>query len=407
MADNNEGSPFGNFSIQDTTEMGMGNRELIDGLFAETVTAESDDVSVIDKSKEKTPKTVTKETTKAPEKEIEDEEDPTKALKDLLESEEEEEEEEDTSTDKEKEPKEEPEQSENIFNTLSKELFNIGVFNKGEDEEEVEITTPEEFKERFLYEKQKGANDQLGAFLGQFGEDYQSAFQAIFVKGVNPKEYFGAYNKIEDFTSLDLTHEENQVAVIKQTLADQGLEQEAIDAEVERIKNYGDLDTVAERYHKVLIKKEATKLAQLEKESEQKLQQQQAYRAQYIKNVQTVLQDKIKNKEFDGIPLNPKIATEVQDFLLTDKYKTPTGETLTEFDKTILDLKRPENHERKVKVALLLKLLEKDPTLSTIQKAGITKKTDALFGELARQTKKTGVKKEQEKEKVKPSSWFS
>ena len=39
--------------------------------------------------------------------------------------------------------------------------------------------------------------------------------------------------------------------------------------------------------------------------------------------------------------------------LTQEKYKLPTGETLTEFDKFILELKRPENHTLKVKLALL------------------------------------------------------
>ena len=99
-------------------------------------------------------------------------------------------------------------------------------------------------------------------------------------------------------------------------------------------------------------------------------------------------QEKLKTKEFDGIPLSPKTASELQDFLLVDKYKTVSGETLTDFDKAILELKRPENHEQKVKVALLLKILEKDPTLSTIQKTGVTKKSNQLFTEVARQVQK-------------------
>ena len=105
------------------------------------------------------------------------------------------------------------------------------------------------------------------------------------------------------------------------------------------------------------------------------------------------------------IRINPKLATELQDFLLVDKWKTPSGETLTDFDRAILDMKRPENHEMKVKVGLLLKLLEKDPTLSTIQRTGVTKKSNQLFGEVARQVTKakssggTGSK-------ANPNSWF-
>ena len=194
------------------------------------------------------------------------------------------------------------------------------------------------------------------------------------------------------------------MAILKQALTDQGFDPEDVDTEVERLKNYGDLETVAAKHHKVLVKKEAAKLAQMEQQKEAQLQQQAAVKQQYYSNVQTVLQEKLKTKEFDGIPLNPKLASELQDFLLVDKYKTGSGETLTDFDRTILELKRPENHEMKVKIGLLLKILEKDPTLSTIQKTGITKKSNELFGEVARQASKSGVKSSSKSSK--PNSWF-
>jgi hypothetical protein len=203
---------------------------------------------------------------------------------------------------------------------------------------------------------------------------------------------------------MDLSQESNQIAVLKQALTDQGFEPEDVDTEVERLKNYGDLETVATKHHKVLVKKEAAKLQQMEAQSERELQQKQAIKNQYINNVQTVLQEKLKSKEFDGIPINPKLAGELQDFLLVDKYKTPSGETLTDFDRTILDLKRPENHATKVKVALLLKILEKDPTLSTIQKSGISKKSNELFGEVARQVTKSSTKSSSSPQKS--NSWF-
>jgi hypothetical protein len=289
------------------------------------------------------------------------------------------------------------------FGALAKDLFKLGVFSKDEEEEDVNISTPEEFLERFQNEKKKGAVEMVQSFIGQFGEDYQQAFDAIFVKGVNPKEYFGTYNNVVSFAEMDLSQENNQVAVIKQALADQGFEPEDVNTEVERLKNYGDLESVATKHHKVLVKKEAQKLQQMEQKAEQELQQRQAIKNQYISNVQQVLQDKLKTKEFDGIPINPKLAGELQDFLLVDKYKTASGETLTDFDKTILELKRPENHATKVKVALLLKILEKDPTLSTIQKTGVTKRSNELFGEVARQVTKV---KSTPAQQPKTNSWF-
>ena len=412
MAENLETPQMGNFSIQDTMEMGMGNTELLNDLFApETSTSSPDDIQEI---KNETPAPAPKKAAKAPEPEEAEtpKEDATKSIQDFLLGGDDDDETEEAPAPKSKKQEAAPvaeetdaeEQEVSQFAALSKDLLKLGVFSADDEEEEFNISTPEEFLERFNMEKKKGAIEVVNNFIGQFGEDYQQAFEAIFVKGVDPKEYFGTYNQIQSFAELDLSQENNQVAILKQALTDQGFDPEDVDTEVERLKNYGDLETVAAKHHKVLVKKEAAKLAQMEQKKEAQLQQQAAVKQQYYSNVQTVLQEKLKTKEFDGIPINPKLAGELQDFLLVDKYKTPSGETLTDFDRTILELKRPENHEMKVKIGLLLKILEKDPTLSTIQKTGITKKSNELFGEVARQASKSGVKSSSKSSK--PNSWF-
>jgi hypothetical protein len=428
MAENLDMPNIGNFSIQDTMDMGMGSQELLDGLFApETATGSPDDIQDIKNEPAPAPAPAKKTTSKQhaipdPAESTEDKKDePVKGIQDFLygEDDEEEGEEEDekpaaapakkaTQTTDNQEDSNDEEENEDTptsqFTALSRDLFKLGVFSKeDDDEEDATIDTPEAFLERFQAEKKKGAIEIVDNFIGQFGEDYQKAFDAIFVKGVPPLEYFGTFNQIQSFAEMDLTQESNQISILKQALADQGFEKEDIDTEVERIKNYGDLENVATKHHKVLIKKEAAKLQQIEQQREAQLQQQQAIKQQYYQNVNTVLQDKIKAKEFDGIPINPKLAGELQDFLVTDKYKTASGETLTDFDRTILELKRPENHATKVKLALIMKIMEKDPTLSTIQKTGITKKSNELFGEVARQAQKSSVKS---KSTAKPTSWF-
>jgi hypothetical protein len=414
MAENLDNPSFGNFSIENTMEMGMGNADLLNDLMSpETATGSPDDIKNID---EPTPSVPEKKAVKGTPAPLEEKEEEKVDIQSFLYADDDEEEEEADAKEVKKpttpkteesseEGSDEEEETVSQFTALSRDLFKLGVFSKEDDEEDTPVSTPEEFLERFNLEKKKGAIEVVNNFIGQFGEDYQQAFDAIFVKGVDPKEYFGTYNQIQSFSEMDLSQENNQVSIIKQALADQGFDPEDITTEVERLKNYGDLETVATKHHKVLVKKEAAKLQQMEQEREKQLQQQQAYKQQYVANVQTVLQDKLKQKEFDGIPLNPKLASELQDFLLVDKYKTSSGETLTDFDRTILELKRPENHEMKVKVALLLKIIEKDPTLSTIQKTGITKKSNDLFGEVARQASKSSVKSSNSKSS-KPNSWF-
>jgi hypothetical protein len=421
MADNLE--TMGNFSIQDTMEMGMGNQELLQGLFEpETASSNPDDVQPIIKDADAPAApdapAVPKGKDIVPPKSVDGKTDEEKQegqsmISDFLSDSDDDDDDEPAAPAKPAKPEDndasaddDDDSSEGTqFTALANDLYKLGVFTSDDDDDPQPISTAEEFLERFNEEKKKGAIETVNNFIGQFGEDYQEAFEAIFVKGVNPKEYFGTYNEIVSFAEMDLSDEMNQTRVMKQALADQGFDPEDIETEVERLKNYGDLENVATKHHKVLVKKEAAKLQQMEAKSEAELQQKAQIRNQYINNVQTILQEKVKEKEFDGIPINPKLASELQDFLLVDKWKTPSGETLTDFDRAILDMKRPENHAVKVKLGLLMKMLEKDPTLSTIQKTGVTKKSNQLFGEVARQVTKaktaggTGSKSN-------PNSWF-
>jgi hypothetical protein len=209
MAENLDTPSFGNFSIENTMEMGMGNSELLNDLMSpETSTSSPDDVKELT-AEDKAPKT---ETPSKKSKSIgetideassEKKEDASQSIQDfLLGGDDEEEEEEETSVAPAKKiqtketPSEEPSNEEtdeeepevSRFGALANDLFKLGVFSKDDEEEDVAISTPEEFLERFQEEKKKGAIEVVNNFIGQFGEDYQQAFEAIFVKGVDPKE---------------------------------------------------------------------------------------------------------------------------------------------------------------------------------------------------------------------------
>lgn len=413
MADNTDLTD--NFGILDTMDMSRGNMELMADLMSpETSTSNPDELKNITSEikEDVAPAPVAPKGKDITQKNDDDSEEKKNqnSLSDFLgdndDDEDEDEEEVKTITKKPEETVEsdEEESGSTQFSALANDLLKLGVFTKGEDDDDSPISTPEEFLERFNAEKKKGAIEVVDNFIGQFGEDYQNAFEAIFVKGANPKEYFGAYNNVVNLSELDLSEESNQVSIMKMALTEQGFDKEDVETEIERLKNYGDLETVAAKHQKVLVKKEAGKLQEIEAKAEKELQNKTAIKNQYVNNVRSIINDKLKTREFDGIPINPKIAGELQDFLLVDKYKTATGETLTDFDRAILEMKRPENHETKVKVALLLKILEKDPTLSTIQKTGITKKSNDLFGEVARQVTKDKTTKSNTN--VKPNSWY-
>jgi len=423
MADNTETPGMDGFSISDTMNMGAGNQEMINDLLG---AESSDNLEPIIKDAE--PAGTPPKQQKKPEPGKSDDEDPkpkpSTSIQDFLSGGEEEEEEGER-----EDPSKKPKAAENAlegveegaegegeedgeegeggngeatqFTALANELTSLGVFSEAEEGDEP-ITDGQGILDKFQAEKQKGSVEMVNNFIGQFGEDYQNAFNSIFVNGVDPKEYFESFNKVKSFTNMDLSVENNQRAVLKKALTNQGYEDEDINAEIERIHNYGDLETSATRHHKVLVKNETENLAQIEEKSANALKEKSAVKQEYVTNVQKILGDKLKEKGFDGIPLNPKLANELHDFLLVDKYKTPTGETLTDFDRTILDLKKPENHSTKVKIGLLLKMLEKDPTLSTIQKTGVTKKTNSMFKEVVRHVPKLkGSNKKNE-----PTKWF-
>src|SRR5690606_6235863 len=99
-----------------------------------------------------------------------------KKINSLLSSKEDEETEEVEDKEKEEEKKEEgaEDQTEaNPFTALSKELFNLGIFTKEENEAEVLIDNPQSFLDRFNSEIEKSRDRSIVNFLSQFGEDYQ------------------------------------------------------------------------------------------------------------------------------------------------------------------------------------------------------------------------------------------
>lgn len=409
MADNNLDSP--SFGIVDT--ISASSQELIDSFLDgdNSVTASPDDIKDIKADDPKKAEPV-KAAPKAEEAKAEEEKGNDFDLDLIKESDEEGEEEEEAPKPEAKKTKksaakevmegkkaeEQPEQEENPnsdgfnpFAAFSKELYKLGAFEK-DDEEEVEIPdTPEAFLETFNTQVGRKAETALQNFLSRFGDDYQAAFEAIFVNGVSPQEYFGAYNSVQNFAEMDLSSEDSQMAVVKKTLKELDYDDEDIKTEIERLKNYGDLEEVAKKHHKVLVKKEAQKLQELSERQEQVRAQQLAVKRQFASNVAQTLEEKVKVKDFDGIPINPKLADEVGEMLLVEKWKNSAGEPLTDFDVEILNLKRPENHAMKVKVALLLKILKQDPSLSTIKKSAITKQTNQLFSEVVRNQPKTSV----------------
>lgn len=274
------------------------------------------------------------------------------------------------------------------YKTLSKDLLRLGVFTKNSDDEpeDLGIEQPEQFLERFNLEKKKGAVNILDNFLSQFGEDYRKMFDAVFVNGVKPQEYLNSFAKIEAISEMNLEDESNQERVIRAYYKDLKWDEQKIESRIAKLKDYGDLEDEAKTFHEVLLNKEKEKAASIERQKAEEIQEQKNKELNTKKSYQRILHEKLKAQEIDGIPLTEKDAKEALDYLTEKKYKLASGELLSEYDKDLMELNRPENHELKIKLGLLLR---KKLDLTSVKKTTISKKSDQLFTLTTRNAKNT------------------
>lgn len=279
---------------------------------------------------------------------------------------------------------------ESQFASLSKELHNLSVFTTEEGEEPVIAETPEEFLELFNQEKTKGATTWLNNFLGRFGEDRRELFEAIFIDGVNPETYLPVYNEVQAIGSLDLEIENNQEKVLKIYYKKAGWSEDKINSKIERLKLYSDLEDEAKTVHPILLKDEEQKLKDSTEGERRKQESLQESERDYKEGLLKVMQEKLKVKSFDGIPFSDKDAVAADKFLTEKKWKTPQGELLTDFDKFILDSRKPENLRYRAMITLLAL---NDFDFSKIEKRAISKESNSLFSSLVTQKDKKQVSK--------------
>ncbi len=272
--------------------------------------------------------------------------------------------------------------TDSTFGSLAKDLLKLGIFTERDEDSTTPITTPEAFKERWIKEKQEQANKDVYDFLmSKHGDEGVEAFDAIFVKGVSPKEYLAKFDAVQTMENLDLSSEDNQKRVYRELYRKQGLSEDKIEKKLQKAIDYGDLEEEATIAHEILLKQEREnmedELDQAAQEAQLKIKQSNEYK----NNLNVILSEKLKQKEFDGIPLTDKVARETYDFLTTEKWQLPSGDRLTDFDKYILELKDPKNHEIKVKLGLLLK---NNLDLTKIKMKQLSEKNNTLFNNLAR-----------------------
>lgn len=273
---------------------------------------------------------------------------------------------------------------ENEVVTLAKDLYGMGLLTKESEDEEVP-STQEELRDRLFEEKKKGANEIIANFLSRFGDDYQRAFEAIYVNGVDPQEYFSIQHNIESVKDLDLEDEENQKAVVKQLLIeDSKFSPEKASKMVAFYKESGELGAEALEAQAKLVAKEEQRIAGIEKQKQQAAYLKQQVEFQYHNNLNTTISKALSQKELGGIPVNDNLARSTFDYMTRKAYKLPNGETISEMDKDFLEMKNPENIEMALKFALLK---QQNFDFSKIKQKAVTEQTNELFNRLKKKDK--------------------
>lgn len=278
---------------------------------------------------------------------------------------------------------------------FGKELYQVGILTPDDENEPTPINSTEELIQRLTQEKQKGAVELLENILSNFGPEYKAAFDAIYLNGVHPMEYFQQAEKVTSLEGLDLTVPENQKQVVRTHLRSLGWDDTKIAAKIEKLENYQDLEEEARDLVVPLVAKEKKALEQKVKERQQELSRKASMDQEHQQSVGRIIKEKMKLKEFDGIPFDEKTAKAVGGYMLEKKWQLGDSQ-ISDFEKEILDLSRPENREVQIKIALFMHLLKVDPTLSRLQRKAVSKEADKIFSFLQREEstdKKQGRKR--------------
>lgn len=269
------------------------------------------------------------------------------------------------------------------FAEIAEGLYKIGIFNK-ESEDEEAPSNQDEFIDKFNTEIDNRVDQGITDIVSKYGDEYQELFDAIFVDGVSIHDYLQKYDHIQSFKQMDITDETNQVIVVKAALTKLGMDEKDIQEKIKALKLTSELESDAVRYQKTLIAQEEKELVLSQQKDKQLNEIKQRNAEQYTKSISTILLDKLKTKEFDGIPLTKDLAVKTRSFLDDKKWKLPSGELITDFDYAILELNKPQNHALKVKLGLLLastfepgKPINLD--LGGIKKAAVSRENKEIF----------------------------
>lgn len=241
----------------------------------------------------------------------------------------------------------------NDIEAFATDLFEKGILTRDSEEEELP-STMEELMDKMSGEGEKIAIQRIESFASKHGDEYRDFFDAVFVDGVHPDEYFAKHKELTDFSSLDMTLEDNQVKVVETALRKQGLEPDQISKKIRSLKLNAELENDALMYQGALVKSQEKELITQREQSKLKLEQKAAAENYYKTTIQNLASEKLKGKDFDGVPITKEVASGAYKMLTEKRWKDPnTGYIFTDFDYAMRELDNPKNLATKFKLAAI------------------------------------------------------
>lgn len=289
----------------------------------------------------------------------------------------------------------EPEEDDsNEYGEYANVLSQLGVLNLQEGEV---IDSEEALREKILTSTHERANQMVSDYMGRFGEEQRDAaleaFDAIFNKGIHPRDWFTADAQEADLESADLDDVETQKSIFRDYMRMIGHKDDYIERKLDKHLAMEDLDEEIPVMHEKLLEVNRNRKQQLIQEHEYKMQQQAAYQQQYTQTINDRIAQAAKEGSFMGLPIGDKKAEKVRDYLTVPRYRLPDGTPITEYDRFILEMKNPESWDKRIQLAILA---IDDFKTSAIEKKAVTKETNSLFAGLKKKNQKSASRKQEE-----------
>lgn len=275
----------------------------------------------------------------------------------------------------------------NTFNSLLKSLEKKGIMRPTNSDWKVE--SEDDLIQRFEYEGQMRASEMLDSLFSKYGENNRKFVEDIVLKGLDPFSYLESAKDIATLENLDVDDEDNLRQVyLEYEVQILGNSIDKAKKNLKRIEDSGDLEDEGRDAYEELKKLKEIQLERNIKVKEQEEKQKNLFKQQTKVAIESFLKDSLKTKNFDGVQVTSQDASDMMDYLTIDRYQLPDGSTISEFDKDLLELRRPENLKTKMKLALLLKNKLKLDRIKLDEKSN---ESTSLFNSLKRKQKQKNI----------------